>query len=423
MGQKPLTFLRQVVALCVYPELLKSSDFPEDAKQRATRLLAGCGGGSVGAYSASQGIEVIRNDVKAFIEARDDVACDPNNVFLCTGASDGVVAMLKLLVSGEGCDRTGVMVPIPQYPLYSATVSELAATMVPYYLDEDHNWGLDEAELERALEEGKKRCNPRVLCIINPGNPTGQVLSRKNIENVLKFAKKHKLFVMADEVYQDNVYAEGCSFHSFKKVLHQLGDDYRDSVELASFHSTSKGFLGECGMRGGYMEVVNLDENVKEQLRKLVSCRLCPPVTGQITVDVLMNPPKPGEPSFELFDKERKQILGDLAEKAQLTADMFNSIPGIHCNTVQGAMYSFPRIDIPLKAVEEAKRLKMTPDSFYATQCLEETGICVVPGSGFGQRPGTYHFRMTILPPTEKMKSLFPLFRDFHLKFTEKYSD
>jgi len=65
----------------------------------------------------------------------------------------------------------------------------------------------------------------------------------------------------------------------------------------------------------------------------------------------------------------------------------------------------------------------MTPDSFYATQCLEETGICVVPGSGFGQRPGTYHFRMTILPPTEKMKSLFPLFRDFHLKFTEKYSD
>ena len=72
--------------------------------------------------------------------------------------------------------------------------------MVPYYLDEDHNWGLDEAELERALEEGKKRCNPRVLCIINPGNPTGQVLSRKNIENVLKFAKKHKLFVMADEV-------------------------------------------------------------------------------------------------------------------------------------------------------------------------------------------------------------------------------
>ena len=68
-----------------------------------------------------------------------------------------------------------------------------------------------------------------------------------------------------------------------------------------------------------------------------------------------MNPPKPGEPSFELFDKERKQILGDLAEKAQLTADMFNSIPGIHCNTVQGAMYSFPRIDIPLKAVEEAK--------------------------------------------------------------------
>lgn len=424
MGQKPVTFIRQVLALCVYPELMNSPDFPSDAKNRAQRILDGCGGKSVGAYSASVGIEVIRNDIANFIEERDGgIKCDPDNLFLSTGASDSVVAMLKLLVSGEGTGRTGVMIPIPQYPLYSATVSELAAKMVPYYLDEANNWGMDMSEMERAFEEGKTHSAPRVLCVINPGNPTGQVLSRENIESCIKFAKKHKLFLMADEVYQDNVYADGCKFHSFKKVLHELGPEYRDSVELASFHSVSKGYMGECGMRGGYMEVVNLDGKVKEQLRKLVSCRLCPPITGQAVVDVVANPPKKGEPSYEQFIKEKNEILGGLAEKAKLTADMFNSIPGIQCNTVQGAMYSFPKIDIPAKAIAAAEAKGMTPDSFYATNLLEETGICVVPGSGFGQLPGTHHFRMTILPPTEKMRSLFPLFRDFHVNFCKKYAD
>uniref|UniRef100_H2Z4L3 alanine transaminase n=1 Tax=Ciona savignyi TaxID=51511 RepID=H2Z4L3_CIOSA len=421
MGQAPITFLRQVVALCVYPELLKSSDLPEDAKQRAQRILGGCGGGSIGAYSASQGVELIRNDVADYIERRDGgLKADPNDIFLCTGASDGVRLTLNLIFQSK--NRTGAMIPIPQYPLYSATLAELDSTMVPYYLDEDNNWALDIDELQRSLDEGKKQCRPRVLCVINPGNPTGQVLSRENVADVLKFAKKNNLFVMADEVYQDNVYADGCAFHSFKKVLHDLGPEYNTSVELASFHSISKGYMGECGFRGGYMETVNLDAKVKEQLRKLVSCRLCPPVTGQAALDVVVNPPRPGEPSYEQFTSEKNAALGTLAEKAKLTAEMFNSIPGVTCNTVQGAMYSFPRISIPEKAIREAEAAGQTPDSFYAHQLLEETGICIVPGSGFGQRPGTYHFRMTILPPTDKMKSLFVLFRDFHKRFTEQYS-
>lgn len=82
--------------------------------------------------------------------------------------------MLKLLVSGQGSSRTGVMISIPQYPLYSAALAELAAVQVNYYLDEESCWGLDIQELRRALEEARRRCTPRVLCIINPGNPTGK---------------------------------------------------------------------------------------------------------------------------------------------------------------------------------------------------------------------------------------------------------
>ncbi|KAM6948248.1 LOW QUALITY PROTEIN: alanine aminotransferase 2-like [Aplochiton taeniatus] len=423
MGQQPITFFRQVLALCSYPELLNDQTFPEDAKSRARRLLQSCGGSSLGAYSASQGIDCVRQDVARYIERRDGgVACNPDNIYLTTGASDGIVTMLKLLVCGEGRGRTGVMISIPQYPLYSAALAELGAVQINYYLNEAQCWSMDISELERSLAEARRHCNPRALCIINPGNPTGQVQSRQCIEDVIRFAARERLFLMADEVYQDNVYAEGCQFHSFKKVLFEMGPEYSDTVELASFHSTSKCYMGECGFRGGYMEIINMDPQVTEQLTKLVSVRLCPPVPGQALMDLVVNPPQPGEPSYPTFIKERTATLSALAEKAKLTEQILNTVPGISCNPVQGAMYSFPCISLPPRAIAEAKEKGQAADMLYCMKLLEETGICLVPGSGFGQRDGTYHFRMTILPPADKLKILLEKLKEFHQKFTAQYS-
>uniref|UniRef100_A0A8C2ZVJ6 alanine transaminase n=1 Tax=Cyclopterus lumpus TaxID=8103 RepID=A0A8C2ZVJ6_CYCLU len=423
MGQKPITFLRQVLALCAYPDLLDDNKFPDDSKQRARRILEACGGHSIGAYSSSQGIECIRQDVARYIEKRDDgISSDPDNIYLATGASDAIVTMLKLLVCGKGRDRTGVMISIPQYPLYSAALADLAAVQINYYLDEDKCWSLDIAELKRAVTAARQHCNPRVICIINPGNPTGQVQSRQCIEDVIRFAKEEHLFLMADEVYQDNVYAEGCKFHSFKRVLFEMGPEYSTTVEMASFHSTSKCYMGECGFRGGYMEVINMDPEVKAQLTKLVSVRLCPPVPGQALLDLVVNPPQPDEPSYDKFMKERTAVLAALAEKAGLTEQIFNTVPGITCNPVQGAMYTFPRITLPQKAIDKAKAEGQVPDMFYCMKLLEEEGICLVPGSGFGQREGTFHFRMTILPPTEKLKFVLQKISDFHIRFTQEFS-
>ncbi|XP_059827545.1 alanine aminotransferase 2-like isoform X3 [Hypanus sabinus] len=423
MGQKPITFIRQVLAICTYPQLLCDSDLPEDAKSRARRILNSCGGKSLGAYSASQGIEVIRQSVAKYIERRDGgTPSNPDNIFLSTGASDAIVTTLKLLVSGEGRGRTGVMIPIPQYPLYSAAISDLAAVQVNYYLDEENCWALNIGELRRALHEARQHCTPRVLCTINPGNPTGQVQSRQVIEDVIRFAAEEKLFLMADEVYQDNVYAAGCTFHSFKKVLFEMGPQFSDVVELASFHSVSKGYMGECGYRGGYVEYINLDPGVKAELVKLVSVRLCPPVSGQAVMGVITDPPQPGEPSHQAFLKEKTTVLSSLAERARLTEELLSGVPGIRCNPVQGAMYSFPRIDIPPKAVEAAKFAGHMPDMFFCMQLLEETGICVVPGCGFGQAEGTYHFRMTILPQTDKLKTLLSKLKCFYQKFCQQYA-
>jgi alanine transaminase len=420
MGQTPITFIRQVLALVSYPVLLDDPRFPTDAKARAKDILSGCRGGSVGSYTDSPGIEIIRRHVAQYIERRDGIGSNWENIILSAGASDSIKSVLKLLASEVSGKRSGVMVPIPQYPLYSATLAEFNMYQIGYYLDESRAWGLEIAELQHAVDEARKHCIPRAIVVINPGNPTGQVLSRANIEEIIKFAHKEELFVFADEVYQDNVYDPKSKFHSFKKVMDEMGEPY-SKMELASFMSSSKGYMGECGLRGGYTEVVNLEPNVRAMLLKSISAMLCPTVLGQSVMDVVVNPPMPGEPSYEQYMNEKKDVLNSLAQRAKMVAETFNSIEGVSCNEVQGAMYAFPKLDIPKKAVEKAESLGQCADVFYAFQLLENTGICIVPGSGFGQKAGTYHFRTTILPQPDKLKIMLNKFKEFHLKFLAEY--
>lgn len=343
------------------------------------------------------------------------------DIILSTGASDGIKTVLNLLMTGkDGDQRAGIMIPVPQYPLYSATITEYNAFPVPYYLNEENKWSLEVPELERAIAAAKGKCVPRAICVINPGNPTGQVLSRENIESVIKFAYKHKLMILADEVYQHNIYAAGSEFFSFKKVLTEMGEPYC-GMELASFMSASKGYMGECGFRGGYAEIVNLQPDVKAILLKSISAKLCPPILGQVVVDTIVNPPQQGEPSYDLFIREKSEVLAQLKKKAQLITELFNSIEGIKCNEVMGAMYAFPRLFLPDKAVAAAQAKGQAPDFFYCFQLLEETGICTVPGSGFGEKEGTYHFRITILPRLEEMQAVLGKFKEFHLKFLQQY--
>lgn len=161
-------------------------------------------------------------------------------MIFCSATTQSILSMLNEKVNGQ---KPGVMIPIPQYPLYSATLAEYDMGQIPYYLDEDNNWALNITELERSLAQAKKDgLNPRAIVIINPGNPTGSVLSEKNVQDIVKFAHKHKLMLLADEVYQHNVYIG--EFHSLRKVHHQLGAPFNE-IELVSFMSCSKGYMGE----------------------------------------------------------------------------------------------------------------------------------------------------------------------------------
>jgi alanine transaminase len=232
-----------------------------------------------------------------------------------------------------------VLVPIPQYPLYTATLAVLNATCVPYYLDEAAAWSTSLSAIKTALDKARSDgIDVRAVVVINPGNPTGASLSAADIEGVLQLAAEEKLVVIADEVYQTNVFIG--KFVSFKRTLRELqkrepGTSKYDGVELASLHSVSKGMVGECGHRGGYFELVGFDKEVAAQIYKFISIMLCPPVMGQCFVECMVNPPKEGEPSYELYRKEYDSIYEGLKSRAMALWEAFKEMEGVSCQDPQ----------------------------------------------------------------------------------------
>ena len=259
------------------------------------------------------------------------------------------------------------------------------------------------------------------MVLINPGNPTGKVLGRESIETICRFCTENSIVLLADEVYQANVYAPDREFLSAKRVAMET-PGFRNSLQLVSFHSTSKGLIGEYGRRGGYMELHNIDEDVKYQLYKLASSGLCSGVAGQIMTSLMVDPPKPGGESYNKFKKEENIIFEGLKRRAKVVVDGLNAIKGIKCVPTEGGMYAFPSVDIPPKAVEEAKRQNMIPDVLYCLSLLDETGICVVPASGFGHKEGRYGFRTTVLPPDSVLMGAVGEFGRHHKVFCERYA-
>lgn len=415
VGQPPITYVRQVLSAFVSPQLLDTTDLPSDVVDRVRMYMDVSHG--AGAYTESPGIHFFRERVANAITKRDGVKASLEDIFLTNGASEAVKTLMQLLVRDSS---DGILIPVPQYPLYSATMTALGGVQVSYYLDEENGWGLDIDQLKQSLDDARdKGICVRALVVINPGNPTGQVLSRKNIERVVSFCQENRLVILADEVYQENVYVEDKPFVSFKKVVHDMGSD----VELASFHSISKGVMGECGMRGGYVELCNIKDEIHGLTYKTLSVSLCSNVLGQAAMDIMMNPPQAGDPSHELYVKETDDIFNSLKRKSIKLSNAFESFEGITCNRSEGAMYLFPRIEMPRGAILEAQSRNMaSADVLYCFELLESTGICVVPGSGFGQRKGTYHFRTTFLPPEDQIDSVVEQMREFHRGFLKKYS-
>ncbi len=415
LRQPPLSFNRQLLSLLEFPALLDdprtAALYPEDIKSRVRAIRQKYPEG-IGAYSQSVGVPFIRQAVADFIARRDTIPASKDQIILTDGASKGVQAVVLALLKEK---NTGFMIPIPQYPLYSATLTLFGGEQIGYYLDESAKWQLREDLLEQALVEAvAKGIRPVCLVVINPGNPTGGVLSRENISMIVRFAARYDLSILADEVYQENIYDPTAKFFSFAKVMHEMNDS---RTTLFSVHSVSKGFLGECGHRGGYLECRNVPADVMAQFVKLQSISLCANLAGQFSTYAMVSPPVPGDESHNQYLKEKGDILESLKRKADMLGRGINGIEGLSVDVPQGAMYAFVRLDLPRDAGDSIETLHKR-EFEYCLALLEKTGICVVPGAGFGQTPGTLHFRTTFLPPESEMEALVDKLRDFHQEYT-----
>jgi len=425
LKQRPLTYLRQILCLVEYPELLDSPEgkkiFPSDVIEKVRSMFSKYPHGT-GAYSQSAGIPFIREAVAEYIQRRDGISADKDHIILTDGASkaaqSAIIALLKT-------DHDGFMIPVPQYPLYSASIALYEGKQIGYTLDESNHWQLNLQELEESIAKARREgVNPVAIVVINPGNPTGSVLSYENIVMVIDFARRHNLSILADEVYQENVYDSDSKFFSFAKVMHDLDET---KIPLFSYNSVSKGLLGECGHRGGYIEFRNISDDIVGQFEKLFSISLCANLPGQFATYVMVSPPQPGETSYDLYVRERKEVFDSLKRKARILTDGINSIEGMSIELPRGAMYAFVRFTLPPE--KGVRTDSMTPDELHAYEekrdsdyclaLLEETGICVIPGSGFGQLPGTLHFRTTFLPPAEEIQELIVKLGKFHTRYVE----
>uniref|UniRef100_A0A383W5D9 alanine transaminase n=1 Tax=Tetradesmus obliquus TaxID=3088 RepID=A0A383W5D9_TETOB len=456
LGAKPLTFVRQVIALCAAPFLLDDPNtpllFPADAIERAKKIIASFGTGGVGGYTDSRGNPMIREEVADFIQARDGHRPSTEHIYLTDGASAGVRNVLQSIIRNEA---DAVLVPIPQYPLYSASIALYGGKLLPYELDEASGWGLDLDALTRTVAAARAEgYSVRALVFINPGNPTGQCLPGEEVARLVEWCAQQRVVLLSDEVYQELVYRKDRPFTSAYKAL--MESKYAQTAELISFHSVSKGTSGECGLRGGYHVFSNIHPDTVAQFYKLSSIGLCPNTIGQVVVSTLCNPPQPGDPSYELFAKERADELASLSRRAALVSGAFNSLPNMSVvpteaamyafpqlaslsrraalvsgafNSLpnmsvvptEAAMYAFPQVHMPLGALAAAEAAGKKPDVFYCLAMLEEAGICTIPGSGFGQAAGSQHFRTTFLPREEVMEGFVQKFKAFHINFMEKF--
>ncbi|KAI5967463.1 ALT1 [Candida theae] len=402
LDQKPLTWYRQVLSILQYPQLLNEDSgakFPSDVKKRAQEILHNVG--SVGAYSSSQGAAYFRQSVAEFITNRDGgkFPANANDIFLTSGASAAVSYLLQLLSQDA---NSGFLIPIPQYPLYTATIALNDAKPIGYYLDESKGWATNPKEIRQLIKESSdKDIKIKALVVINPGNPTGAILSRDDIAELISIAAEHGIVLIADEVYQENVFSG--KFYSFKRILSELKEKDHDqykNVQLASLHSTSKGVSGECGQRGGVHG----------------AC--------QAVVELMVNPPKKGDESYDLYVKETSTIFENLKKRAEALYDAFCDMEDVSVDKPQGAMYIFPSLSFDPQAYHKlfsrAKNSNLQVDDLYCIELLEHTGICCVPGNGFGQKPGSYHLRTTFLPPGEEW---IQRWANFHKDFVKKYKD
>lgn len=319
-------------------------------------------------YLPSVGIESAREAVAADYTDRG-VPTTPDRVLITTGTSEAIELALSALVN-EGDE---VLVPSPTYPLYTAVLAKLAATPRYYRTDPGRDWLPDLDHLRGLVTE-----RTRVLVLIDPNNPTGATYPTPVRLALLEFADEHGLTILADEVYGDL---------GFEGSLPLLGTLDRQAP-IISLSSLSKAYLAP-GWRCGWL-VVGATPRLNDALaaiKKMADGRLCSPGPMQYAVTAALT-----------GDRSHQEVFRQaLAERGRITTEAFNAMPGMTCVAPRAAFYAFPSVSLPPGRTDE----------HYVLSLLQQTGVLVVHGSGFGARAEDGYFRVVFLADPEQLRAIY----------------
>lgn len=335
-------------------------------------------------YTDSKGMFAPRKAIMHYTQGKNIAGVTIDDIYLGNGASELIVmSMNALLNNGDE-----VLVPAPDYPLWTAAVSLSGGKPVHYVCDEQQEWYPDIEDMRRKITS-----NTRAIVVINPNNPTGALYPVSLLLEIIELARQHQLIIYADEIY-DKVLYDGAEHVSIASLA--------DDVLFVTFNGLSKNYRA-CGYRAGWMVVSGEKSHAKdyiEGLNMLASMRLCANAPGQFAIQTALG----GYQSIQ----DLVGPGGRLLKQRDLAHKLLTDIPGVTCVKPKAALYMFPRLDPKIYPIAD--------DQQFAYELLAETKVLIVQGSGFNWIAPD-HFRVVFLPNSDDMTEAFGRMA----KFMESY--
>ncbi|MES2398945.1 MAG: pyridoxal phosphate-dependent aminotransferase [Pseudomonadota bacterium] len=341
-------------------------DAPEEVQQDMIRNLPASAG-----YSDSKGIFAARKAVMHETQKQGIQGVMLDDIYLGNGASE-LIAMATNALLDDGDE---LLLPAPDYPLWTASTSLSGGTPVHYLCDETNNWMPDPKDIRARITPKTK-----AIVVINPNNPTGVLYSDELLKEIVQIAREHELVILADEVY-DKVLYDG--------IRHTAIASLSTDVLTLTFNSLSKSYRS-CGYRAGWLVVSGPKKQAKdyiEGLNMLANMKLCSNVPGQWAIQTALG----GYQSINDLTREG----GRLRRQRDLAYELITAIPGVTCVKPQAALYMFPRLDPKVYPIKD--------DRQFFLELLKETKVMLVQGTGFNW-PNPDHFRIVFLPHEEDLR-------------------
>lgn len=333
---------------------------PDEIVQDMIRNLANAAG-----YTDSKGLFAPRRSVVHYTQDKNIKGVTVDDVYLGNGASELIALSMNALLD----DGDEVLVPMPDYPLYTAVVSLSGGKPVHYVCDEQSDWFPDIADIR-----SKITAKTKAIVVINPNNPTGALYPVPLLQEIVDIARQHDLIVFADEIYDKTLY-DGNTHTSIASLA--------DDVLFLTFNGLSKNYRA-CGYRAGWMVVSGDKRSGKDYidgLNILATMRLCANTPGQLAIQTALG----GYQSI----KDLVAPTGRLCRQRDLAYDLLSQIPGVSVVKPKAALYMFPRLD--------PKMYPIVDDQHFAYELLAEERVLIVQGTGFNW-PTPDHFRLVFLP-------------------------